>query len=257
MTSECPDRLLHLPSGHNFRDVGGYTTREGRKVKWRQVFRSGFMSKIAGDDITRLHELGIDTILDLRANDEREERPTIWHHGTGAELWARDHEFSAGSLGELALRPELLPEHSREGMFEIYRALPHEQLGSFRELFTRMAQGRLPILYNCSAGKDRTGLASALLLTLLGVDEATIEQDYMLSNDVIEGLVDFMANSPKYRHLVQRLEKALPMLRVEPEYLATSMAVIARDHGTVERYLAEAVGVDADMQAAIRDLLLD
>lgn len=256
MTDESPARVLPLPSGHNFRDIGGYTTREGRMVKWRRVFRSGFMSKIAGDDIVRLHELGIDTILDLRANDEREERPTLWHHGTGTEIWARDHEFSAGSLGELALRPDLMPEHSREGMFDIYRTLPHEQVESFRELFTRIAQGRLPILYNCSAGKDRTGLASALLLSLLGVDAATIEADYMLSNEAIDGLIDFMANSPKYAGLVRQLEQALPMLRVEPEYLATSMAVIARDHGTVERYLAEALDIDADMQAAIRDQLL-
>jgi protein-tyrosine phosphatase len=257
MTDESPARFLHLPSGHNFRDVGGYATSEGRRVKWRQVFRSGYMSKIAGDDIARLHELGIDTILDLRANDERAERPTVWHHTTATELWARDHDFSSGSLGELALRPDLMPEHSREGMVEIYRTLPHEQVESYRELFTRMAQGRLPILYNCSAGKDRTGLASALLLALLGVDEATIEADYMLSNEAIEGLIDFMANSPKYAGLVRQLENALPMLRVEPEYLATSMAVIARDHGTVERYLAEVLGVDAKMQAAIRDQLLD
>ena len=103
----------------------------------------------------------------------------------------------------------------------------------------------------------KPNFAEANEVTTRHLAEATIEQDYMLSNDVIEGLVDFMANSPKYAGLVVQLENALPMLRVEPEYLATSMAVIARDHGTVERYLAEALGVDADMQSAIRDQLLD
>lgn len=256
MTSPNPPRILTLPSGHNFRDAGGYATRDGRQVKWQHLYRSGHMSRISGDDVAALHALGIDTIIDLRANDERSERPTVWHDDTETELWARDHDFSAGSLSDLALRPDFRAEHSREGMLEIYRLLPHEQAGSYSELFTRIAQGRLPILYNCSAGKDRTGLASALLLTLLGVDDATIIDDYLLSNDVIPGLMDYMSTNPKYARMMSQPDKAMPVLRAEADYLETSMAVIARDHGTVERYLGEVLSIDAAMQQAIREQLL-
>ncbi len=257
MTSDSPSRILHLPSGHNFRDIGGYANSEGKQVKWRTVFRSGYMSKIDGDDAAQLLALGIDTICDLRANDERAERPTVWHVGTQTDLWARDHHFSAGSLAELAGRPDVVAQHTRESMFEIYRVLPHEQTQSYRELFARLASGRIPILFNCSAGKDRTGLATALILSLLGVPQPTIDEDYMLSNDVLDGLIDYMRSSPKYRDMtINRLDIAMPMLRVEPDYLATSFAVIENDHGSVENYLAEALGIDRDQQAAIKAHLL-
>lgn len=257
MKSESPQRILHLPSGHNFRDIGGYSTVDGRSVKWRQVFRSGYMSKIEGDDALQLHRLGIDTICDLRANDEREERPTVWHEGTATEFWARDHEFSAGSLAELVTRPDLMAEHTRDSMYEIYRVLPYEQTESYRELLSRIAQGRIPILFNCSAGKDRTGLATALILSILGVTRNVIDEDYMLSNAALDGLIDYMKSSPKYRQMAtERLDLAMPMLRVEADYLETSFAVIEKDHGTVKRYLADALGIGVDEQEAIRENLL-
>lgn len=257
MKSESPERILHLPSGHNFRDIGGYPTLDGRSVKWRQVFRSGYMSKIAGDDLDQLHRLGIDTICDLRANDEREERPTVWHEGSTTDFWARDHEFSAGALAELALRPDLMAEHTRASMFEIYSVLPYEQTGSYRELLSRIAQGRLPLVFNCSAGKDRTGLATALILSILGVPRETIEEDYLLSNAALDGLIEYMKASPKYRQLAtERVDLAMPMLRAEADYLATSFAVIENDHGSVERYLDVALGIDGEAQKAIRANLL-
>jgi protein-tyrosine phosphatase len=257
MKSESPQRVLHLPSGHNFRDIGGYPTEHGRSVKWRQVFRSGYMSKIAGEDAAQLHKLGIDTICDLRANDERSERPTLWHEGTATDFWARDHEFSAGSLAELATRPDLKIEHSRDSMCEIYRVLPYEQKGSYSELLGRIARGRIPILFNCSAGKDRTGLATALILSILGVPREVIVEDYLLSNAAVDGLIAFMKSSPKYRALATtRLDLAMPMLRVEADYLDISFDVIENDHGSVERYLADALGIGLKEQEAIRANLL-
>ena len=231
---------------------------DGRSVKWRQVFRSGYMSKIMGDDLEQLHSLGIDSICDLRANDEREERPTVWHEGTATDFWARDHEFSAGSLAELVTRPDLMVEHTRDGMFEIYRVLPYEQTESYRELLSRIARGRIPILCNCSAGKDRTGLATALILSILGVPRDVIDEDYLLSNAALDGLIEYMKSSPKYRQMAtEQLDLAMPMLRVETDYLETSFAAIERDHGTVERYLDKALGISAQEQDAIRANLLD
>ncbi len=85
----------------------------------------------------QLHRLGIDTICDLRANDERHERPTVWHDGTSTDFWTRDHEFSAGSLAELVTRPDLMAEHTRDSMYEIYSVIPYEQNESYRELLVR------------------------------------------------------------------------------------------------------------------------
>lgn len=258
MTSDSHPRFIHLPSGHNFRDLGGYPAADGRSVRWRQVFRSGFMSKITAADAATLHALGIDTICDFRANAERDERPTLWHGGSATQLWARDYDFSAGAIAELLDRPDILAAQTRDTMIEIYRELPYEQADSLRELFARIAAGRLPLLFNCSAGKDRTGIASALLLDLLGVARDTIEQDYMLTNAAMDGLIAFMADSPKYRHLLDDADigRIEPLLRAEPDYLATSFAVIEDTHGSVAAYMSEVVGVGADERAAIRELLL-
>ena len=258
MTADMLPRVLPLKTGHNFRDMGGYATMDGRRVKWRRLFRSGYMAGIQGEDRDLLTALGIDTICDLRANDERAERPTRWHIGTDTELWERDHLFSAGALHTLAKRAEAGPDDTRASMFEIYSVLPHEQSESYGELFRRLAAGRVPVLFNCSAGKDRTGVAGALILSLLGVPRATIEEDYLLSNTMLDGLIQFMKRSPQYAPLIEhRMDLAMPMLRVEPDYLARSFAVIEREHGTVERYLDEVLGIDADGQAAIREHLLD
>jgi protein-tyrosine phosphatase len=257
MIDDSPPRFLPLPTGHNFRDMGGYHAADGRRVKWGQLFRSGYMSRIDADDAERLNALGIDTICDLRANDERDERPTLWHSAAKTELWARDHAFSAGKLGELMLRPDLKVDHTTESMMVIYEALPHEQAVSYRELLLRIAQGRVPIVFNCSAGKDRTGVAAALILSILGVSRALIEEDYLLSNTVVDGLIAFMESSSKYGPAVrERRHLVLPMLRVEPEYLAKSFATIERKHGSMDRYLDEVLGIGADEQVAIRENLL-
>jgi protein-tyrosine phosphatase len=259
MTSETatPQRVLQLPSGHNFRDLGGYRTEDGRTIRWRQLFRSGFMSRVTGDDATALNALSIDTICDFRANDERDRRPTAWHHGSKTELWARDYDFSAGAMFELIRRPGFVARDMHATMVGIYRILPFEQADSFREVLARLAAGRVPLLFNCSAGKDRTGLAAALILSVLGVSRDVILDDYLLTNEVIEGLAAFMASEPKYGAFVnERREHAMPLLRAEPEYLATAFEVIEQKHGTMNNYLNDVLGLSMVDQDAIRDNLL-
>ena len=258
MDTESPTRILHLPSGHNFRDIGGYPAANGRTVKWRQIFRSGYMSRITGDDVSALHALGIDTICDFRANAERSEHPTVWHDTTPTELWARDYDFSAGALAQHVARPDVVGAEVRESMLEIYRMLPFEQADSYHELFDRIANGRIPLVFNCSAGKDRTRVASALLLSVLGVSRDDIEDDYMLTNETIDGLISYMESSKKYRNIVTiRREHALPLLRAEREYLETSFHMVEEGHGTVENYMTDVLGISHAQQDAIRANLLE
>lgn len=257
MNSNSISGELLLPSGHNFRDIGGYPTADGRIVKSRLVFRSGYMSRITGNDVAQLNALGIDTICDFRANAERSERPTTWHEGTATELWTRNYEFSAGALAELMNRQDIMIAETRERMIDIYRVLPIEQADSYREMFRRIAAGRVPLVFNCSAGKDRTGVASAFLLALLGVSRELIEEDYLLTNTSIDGLIELLANNPRYREFVTaRREQALPMIRAEAEYLNTSFAVIDAEHGGIEAYVYDVLGISPGEQDAVRDVLL-
>jgi protein-tyrosine phosphatase len=253
-----PQRVLQLATGHNFRDIGGYPAEGGRTVKWRRIFRSGFMSRISGDDLQQLKGLGIDTICDFRANGERERHPTSWQADSQTELWARDYDFSAGGLFQLIERSDVIAGEMRDTMVEVYRVLPFEQADSYREMFKRIAAGRVPLVFNCSAGKDRTGVAAALLLAVLGVSRESIEADYLLTNEFIGRLIAYMENEPKYaRFVTDRREHAMPLLRADADYLATSFDTIEASHGSVGGYLTTVLGVTEAEQNAIRVNLLD
>jgi protein-tyrosine phosphatase len=251
-------RILPLKRGHNFRDMGGYSTRSGRVTRWRTLYRSGYMSHVDESDSALLQSLGIATICDFRANGERERRPTRWHEDHPTELWSRNYEFSAGALDQVIERADLTASQMQESMIALYRELPFEQAPSYAATFARIAAGNVPLVFNCSAGKDRTGLAAALLLTLVGVDEATVQADYLLTNDTIDGLINYMRNEPRYATMLEeRPEAAQPLLRAEAEYLETSFAAIKAQTGSVEHYFQTVLGLGPDAQADIRHHLLD
>jgi protein-tyrosine phosphatase len=259
MSSEqpLPQRTLPLQAGHNFRDIGGYPVAGGGRVKWRHVYRSGVMARFTSDDIAYVNALGIDTICDLRSNDERRRHPTAWHEGTATELWARDYHFGLGSFDSMIKRQEITAADMRETMVTVYRDLPFEQSSSYRELFERLANGRVPLLFNCSAGKDRTGVASALLLDLLGVPRSIIEQDYLLTNDAIDVLVAHMQHDTAYgRFVTEQPAAAMPLLRAEAEYLREMFAAVDHRNGGTAGYFSQVLGLAADQQAAIRANLI-
>jgi protein-tyrosine phosphatase len=250
-------RMVPISSGHNFRDMGGYSAADGKHVRWGMLFRAGYMSDVAGEDAATLQALGIVSICDLRANGERDLRPTAWHEPTITELWVRDHDVSAGELHKLMESGTVNAETMRAAMVDLYRALPFVQADSYREMFARLKAGRVPLLFNCSAGKDRTGVAAALILAALGVSRDLILEDYLLTNATIDNLAKFLASDGRYSDMVSnRREDALPLLRAEAEYLVASFEVIEARHGSVDAYLAEILGVSAEDQQNIRSHLI-
>jgi protein-tyrosine phosphatase len=251
-------RILPLNKGHNFRDMGGYAAASGRHTRWRTLYRSGYMSHVDDEDGALLRSLGIATICDFRANGERERRPTRWHENHPTELWSRDYDFSAGALDQVIERADLTASEMQASMINLYRELPFEQAPSYAATFARIAEGKVPLVFNCSAGKDRTGLAAALLLTLIGVREETVLADYLLTNETIDGLIAYMRHEPRYSEMMRdRPEAAQPLLRAEAKYLETAFAAITAQTGSVENYFRTVLGLGADAQAEIRVRLLD
>ncbi len=257
-TLNHPLRVVQLAKGHNFRDIGGYKSVDGRTTKWRQIFRSGYMSRVTNADIAQLHALGIDSICDLRTTSERKHRPTQWHEGTATDLWARDYDFSTGAIFDITDNASVSAAQMRANMLTLYKDMPFDQSGSYREMFQRISGGRLPLLFNCSAGKDRTGVAAALILALLGVPRDVIEQDYMLTNVAMEGLIAFMEKEPKYNKLVtENRDQAMPLLRAESEYLHASFKAIDEKYGTIENYARGELGLTHTDITLIQTHLLD
>jgi protein-tyrosine phosphatase len=166
--------------------------------------------------------------------------------------------MSAGAFGNLFGRPDLSVADVHRVMQEVYRKLPYEQAESIGELFRRIANGRLPLVFNCSAGKDRTGVAAALLLCALGIPRATIEEDYLLTNAFLPRLIPLLQGEPGYGHVVRdRPDVAMPLLRAEPEYLAAMFEAVANREGSVATYLQAVAGISPAELRAVRAELLE
>ena len=161
LTSE---RVLPLEGGRNFRDLGGYATADGGRVKWGRLYRSGSMARLTVADYDYLSKLGIRVVCDLRTTEERHAEPNKWQEIAQLSYWTRDYTMSFGELRRLMASDLATAEQAKAAMLGVYQQLPFEQAPSYRELFRRLAGGELPLAFNCSAGKDRAGTAAALTL---------------------------------------------------------------------------------------------
>lgn len=252
-----PERILKISGGLNFRDMGGYRTVDGRTVRWATLYRSGVMSKIDPSEIATLKSLGIVSICDLRTTRERARRPTTWHEGSSVEMLTRDYDMSAGVLKELIGERQGSADVIAEHMHVIYRDLLEEQAESYTALFRRLADGKVPLVFNCAAGKDRTGIAAALILSALGVSREDVMADYALTNEFIDGLVDLMRQDEDFSEWFSEQPKsAFPLLSADPRYLEVMFVELDERYGGLKHYLADMLHIDeADIESMRRNLL--
>lgn len=238
------ERLLPLDGGRNFRDLGGYRTADGREVVWGQLFRSGVMASLTPDDFTRLGSLGIQTVCDLRSTDERAREPVDWPKGIQPTVLATDYGLDMGALAGLFRGGPVTAEATRAAMAGFYREVPATFAPQFRQMFRELVEGRVPLAVNCSAGKDRTGVASALILSALGVPRETVIADYLLSNRyVMSEMPRGVGEDPTARLLAGLPPDALQALMgVERSYIEASFAAID-ERGGLDRYLADTLGL--------------
>ncbi|HNC70004.1 MAG TPA: tyrosine-protein phosphatase [Pseudomonadales bacterium] len=266
------ERLLPLEGGRNFRDLGGYLTADGHQVRWGKLFRSGAMAELGAADQKYLSDLGLRQVCDFRTTSERVHEPARWLEAGGAvDYWTRDYEMSDADFSRL-LTDDITEAGVKASFARLYGNLAYEQSVAFREMFRMLVEGDLPLAFNCTAGKDRTGVAAALILTALGVPRETVLADYELTNRYLTPTAFLNGKDRKTPEgskaeetkapLQQMLARLPPpvikaMLGAEPEYLAAVFGEIEQRSGSVNNYFHEVLGVsDADL-ARLRAELLD
>lgn len=251
------ERLLPLEGGVNFRDLGGYATADGRRTKWGKVYRSGNMGELTLSDYNYLDKIGIKVVCDFRSTKEREGEPNQWVKARDISYWARDYGMGFGDMEGLLTAPDATPEKMKAVILEGYSRVHIEQAPAFREMFKKLAGGEVPLAFNCSAGKDRTGGAAALILSALGVPRETVVSDYILSNKYylsrprkrMNSAYSFMEKLP--RDLIE------PLFMVNPDYINAMFIAIDKDHGSVEGYMKTTLGLTDKEIHDIRTQLLD
>ncbi|HZV08971.1 MAG TPA: tyrosine-protein phosphatase, partial [Novosphingobium sp.] len=258
---------LPLQGGRNFRDLGGYRTADGHHVKWGLLYRSGAMHGLTGADYALLESRGIRTVCDLRDARERAAEPADW-----PPAHAPRQLFDAYTLDVKALMPPGDPQGWRVGQVRAAMIASYPRLlvllnGQYRRMFARLLAGEAPLAFNCTAGKDRTGIAAALILTALGVPRHTIVADYMLSNRyldlaVMRGSARAPANMASGKSALGMLASLPPpvfhaLMAADPAYIGAALAVMERHRGGPAGYLAQEMGLSAQDIRQLRALYLE
>jgi protein-tyrosine phosphatase len=253
------DRLLPLQGGCNFRDMGGYQTGDGRTVKRGTLFRSGSMGGLTSEDFAYLSGLGIRAVCDFRTTGERESDPNRWVEAAQIAYWTRDYEMSFGELRSVLAQKLATVDQARTAMIASYRRLPYEQAPAYRELFRRLGAGEVPLVFNCSAGKDRAGTAAALILSALGVPRETVIADYLLSNHSMVALHRAQARGRRGESPIADVspEAVEAVLSADAAYLHGALGAVEEKHRSVAGYLDDELGVSAPMLEHIKALLLE
>jgi protein-tyrosine phosphatase len=239
-------RHLNLEGASNFRDLGGYPTSDGRIVRWRQIYRSNHLGHLTAADIDVVRTLGVRSAFDFRGVEERAMAvcgvETITVHSLPIEptvVAALRARLAAGSLSA---------EVAMEIMRESYRNYVRLNTHSFRELFAHLVEDRAPLVIHCTAGKDRTGFACALLLHALGVPDDVIANDYLLTNR-------FYRRDPSAStDLPDDVRQAIGS--VEASFLAAGFDAISSDYGDLEAYLRDGLGIGAHERMTLKERYL-
>jgi protein-tyrosine phosphatase len=250
MTNGCHDRILYFEGAKNVRDLGGLPTARGKTTRYRAIYRGDGLSRLTEADLERLNALKLNTIIDLRYDEERErapdrlptlKRPTLFHRGflpEGTfELFDSVNNQGAGA----------------DQVFELmrlnYSRMPFGHVGEFRDVMHYLIEPeRAPHFIHCTSGKDRTGIIVAFILRAVGVGVDHVVADYEMSNVDHQAVDMFGPNA--------HLDAIAVIMAARAEYLLAAFEAIDAHSGNFEHYLRNELKFGKPEQTALAALLL-
>jgi protein-tyrosine phosphatase len=224
------ERRIDLPGCNNFRDLGGYPARGGMRLRWRRLFRSDALHGLTPEGADRVvDELGVGAIVDLRSTGEvgvdgrgqLGDRPPVYHH-----LPLFD--------GPLAVDPALPPPLT---LADRYFLIVEQAKAPIARVVTALAECSTPAVYHCTAGKDRTGLISAIVLGLLGVPDEIIVADYAATQENLDAIIDRLTQSEGYRDVLDHLPP--DTLHAKPETMFSLVDRLRARYGSFRGYASD------------------
>ncbi len=236
-------RVVPMQGASNVRDLGGYATEDGGRIKFGRVYRSAALHGLTDADMDQLTALGVTDICDFRGDGERAKWPSRVPGGITV------HELTiaptiGASLRDLVENRDATRADVIEVMQQAYVAYAMDWHHQYRRMFDLLVESDGALLFHCTAGKDRTGFGAAMLLSALGVAREAIWQDYLATNLLWKGDSELAATLPP--------AVGATLLSANREFLEAALAAIETSHGTIQAYLEARMGLDDTRRATLR-----
>lgn len=230
------ERLLPMSGGYNFRDMGGFKTKNNRYTKWGKIFRADDLNNLTEKDLDYLNSIPLKSVIDFRSADEVSKAPdrlppSVEH--------TYEYPISPGNIMMLKKISDIISPMSSI-MVNMNKLLVSDKkcIDVYTQYFQLLQQDNdIPLAFHCSAGKDRTGMAAALFLASLGVSEHIIKEDYMASNQ-------YLGN--KYADIIKKNKRLRSLMIVEHKYIDAAFKEIKKRHNSIENYLIDVLNVDLE-----------
>lgn len=243
------ERKIPFHKTSNFRDLGGIKTREGRFVKWGKFFRSDAMASFTEEELARYASLHIAQVFDMRSTNEVQHAPNQLPNGIQnihTPIFDEMHSSMFAGLEEKMKKGLLTEEDAAELLVISNRQFADEYAEKFRNILQQLIATEQPVVFHCSAGKDRTGFMSALVLSLLNVDRETIYDEYEMTNfytkDKIKGMMQ-QAEKGKSMFPGMNTETLARLMTVDREFLKAAFDIIDTQFGGIDAYLRNQMGI--------------
>jgi protein-tyrosine phosphatase len=243
-------KSMNIENSPNFRSLSGIHNKEGKKIKNDIIFRSGNFSKLTDNDIKIFDSLHITTIVDFR-NDEEIKKdpdfiPTGQLIGTKRAKIGSINDKEMGNFMKVLMSPKL-NESQVDSLMVVANLGFAESIKDFKPFFEEVSKKNTVVLFHCTAGKDRTGFASSLLLHILNVSKEEIIKDYLRSNEAI-----LKTDVSKYKAYGIPKERMDKLMGVKPAYLESAWNSIIKKYGSIDKMLLIEFGIDQKIKKQIK-----
>lgn len=267
------ERVLKIDGAVNFRDLGGYVAKDGRSVKSGIIYRSAQLDRLSDDSIQCMLKMNVQTVIDLRFADETKRYPTIREAVPNAQISAWQDDVIPNQTPKSddiqrtwqASLESNDPSQVREAMRVNYPKKLYSHRNIYRKMILRLANGHLPLIFHCAAGKDRTGVAAALVLSLLGVDNEQIIENYLITQQETQHLLEKWMSGGAGQNdpddFQQKLasyppELVQPIFDADPVYINTLLDYVQEQYGSFKQYAIQILELNEMDIERLKDKLL-
>lgn len=245
------ESYIAIKKVYNFRTVGHIKNKDGKILREGMLYRSGHLHNLPASSFDDLQKRGIKEIIDLRNEKEITSKPDHLPDNIIYKKYSafEDQGDQLSKAKKLVLKGKVNAADADQRMIRFYREYVTENPEMIRKIITEILESEQPVLYHCTAGKDRTGIITALILTILKFDRTTIDNEYLLSNNFRKDLVMKrlkLANTLHFVYPKMDLQVLEKLSWVEKRYLDASFNEIDNKYGSMDVYVQQVLGIDED-----------